>query len=160
LSAWLTTNKATTSLKDTDDWFLNVFIVNRKKVAIFTHGLTKLSFFSLYWEIGGAKNLPIALQGHLTRYLTQINYNHLQAQVDNLFNGSYKFCKPIDKKVLGHMNDFVHGVKVYREFSNSPDDEPLSWGEIIKRINDTPMNSLGFTTPAELFINCCCKLKH
>lgn len=143
-----------------NDWFLNVFIVNRKKVAIFTHGLTKLSFFSLYGEIGGAKNLPVALQRHLTGYLTQINYAHLQTQVDNLFDGSYKFCKPIDKKVLGHMNDFIYGAKAYSEISNLTDDEVLDWETITKKIHDTPMNSLGFITPKELFINCCCKLKH
>ncbi|MFI4938094.1 MAG: DUF6933 domain-containing protein [Candidatus Berkiellales bacterium] len=142
-----------------NDWFLNVFIVNRKKIAIFTHGLTKLSFFAHYSDIGGAKNLPVALRRHLTKYLKKINYSNLQGQVDSLFDGNYIFCKTVDKTVLGHMNDFIHAVKVHIEFSNTTG-EHIGWEEITKRVQDTPMNSIGFTTPAELFVNCCCKLKH
>lgn len=142
-----------------NDWFINVFTVNRKKVAIFTHGSTMLSFFSLYSEIGGAKNLFIALKLHLTKYLQQLGFYHLQAQVESIFDGAYKFCKTGDKQVLGHMNDFIHGVKCYTELPNITG-EFLSWEEITKRINETPMNNTNFMNPADLFLNYCCKLKH
>lgn len=142
-----------------NDWFINLFTVNRKKVAIFTHGSTMLTFFSLYSEIGGAKNLFIALKLHLTKYLQQLGFYHLQTQVESIFDGTYKYCKTVDKRVLGHMNDFIYGVQCYTDISSIAD-EILSWGEITKRINDTPMNNVDFMNPAELFLNCCCKLKH
>lgn len=142
-----------------NDWFINVFVAKRKKVIIFTHCLTKLSFFSLYSEVGGYKNLPTALKIHLTKYLEKIGYSNLQMQIEALFDGAHKYCKTIDKKVLSHMNDFVHGVKGYIEYANIKGHQ-LDWEDITRRIQDTPMNSMGFIKPTELFVNCCCKLKH
>ena len=53
-----------------DDWFIDVFRVNRKKIAMVTHAISTYTFFVPYAEVGGARMIP----GHINKLLTDFLY--------------------------------------------------------------------------------------
>lgn len=89
-----------------DDWFIDVIRVARKKIAMITHAKSTYTFFIPYELAGGAKAMPEALIVQL-RYLLHrhdvINYSD---DVDALMASKIRFCKTVDRKILGHMNDY------------------------------------------------------
>lgn len=93
--------------KPLDDWFVDYMLAPKKKVAIITHAKTAFTFFISYEEAGGAKNIPTYFQKVLKQFFTQHALPHLSDEVDRLFSEGMTFTKTVDRKILGHMNDFV-----------------------------------------------------
>ena len=121
-----------------DDWFVDVVRVQRKKVAIATHGKSLLTFLLPYEQIGGAKSVPSCVGISLGIFLTENELSVAQNQVEEVFSMPPTFCKTNDRKVIGHMTDFKNCIDVmdfYRNVSFSK----IDWDEIMNDINHTPI---------------------
>ena len=117
-----------------DDWFVDCVTLNRRKYAMLTHGQTALTFMIAYSEAGGAKNIPTYFKKVLIDYFKQQNLLSLIPEVENIFRGAAMFTKTVDRKVLGHMNDFKHCAAAYVEKRATVDSMKLA-----KYINQVPM---------------------
>jgi hypothetical protein len=134
-----------------DDWFIDVIRVKRKKIAMATHAQSTFTFFIPYAEVGGATAIPDCIGILLKEFLYDHDLSEWAEQVEALFAETTKFCKTVDRKILGHMNDFKRGVDAYTEYSPECV-HPLSWEQVANMINDTPVNfaAVGSTYPTEM----------
>lgn len=131
-----------------DDWFIDRIIVDRKKIAMIVHAKTIFCFLIPYAEVGGAKNIPEYFKARLKELFQRDALPELVLEVDKLFSESTSFTKTVDKKVLGHMNDFKFHAEPYA-------DEPLpvNWYDTAERINNMPTKggSKDWMFPVERF---------
>lgn len=116
-----------------DDWFIDHIIVDRKKIAVFTHGKSTFTFFIPYADAGGAKGLLAYFAKQLKNLFQNNSLPVLAAEVEKLFAGQPIFTKTADKKILGHMNDFKRCAEPY-----SDDPLPVDWYDTAERINNMP----------------------
>lgn len=116
-----------------DDWFIDRIIVDRKKIAIIVHATTIFCFLIPYADAGGAKNIPEYFKETLKELFQRNALPELALEIDKLFAEPISFTKTVDKKVLGHMNDFKYHAEPYA-------DEPLpvNWHHTAERINNMP----------------------
>jgi hypothetical protein len=116
-----------------DDWFIDRMIVHRKKIAMFTHAKSTLTFFIPYADAGGAKGLIAYFTNQLKNLFQRHSLPELALEVEKLFASEPAFTKTIDRKILGHMNDFRRCAEPY------PDDPlPVDWHDTAERINNMP----------------------
>lgn len=131
-----------------DDWFIDRMIVDRKKIAMITHAKSTFTFFIPYADAGGAKGIIDYLKIQLKTLFQRNSLTTLALEVENLFSEELMFAKTVDRKILGHMNDFKRCAEPY------PDDpRPLDWNEIQERINNMPTkgNKQDWLYPIERF---------
>lgn len=65
------------------------------------------------------------------------------------------FCKTVDKKILGHINDFKRCVIGYINYSPNFID-PINWNHLAKEINSMPIKFSAenrYTFPSEILGN-------
>lgn len=89
-----------------DDWFIDVMRVARKKVAMVTHAKSTYTFFIPYELAGGAKSIPESLIVSLRYLLHRHDVTNYEESLDALMTSEPIFCKTVDRKILGHMNDY------------------------------------------------------
>ena len=89
-----------------DDWFIDVIRVSRKKVAMVTHAKSTYTFFIPYELAGGAKAIPEAIIVSLRYLLHRHDVTGYSESIDALMTSEPIFCKTVDRKILGHMNDY------------------------------------------------------
>lgn len=94
------------TLHPLDDWFIDVIRVRRKKVSMVTHAKSAYTLFIPYAEAGGAKGISQHIKVPLEKFLYRHDLSVHIKQVEQLFNSTPVFCKTVDRKILGHMNDF------------------------------------------------------
>jgi len=147
-----------------DDWFIDIIRINRKKIAIATHAQSTFTLFIPYAEVGGAKEIPENIGILLKIFLQNHGLSEWSKQVEILFSEPITFCKTVDKKILGHMNDFKWCAASY--IDDSPGClHPIDWNQVANRINTMPVNfSLAnqFIFPIEMLgklIGCSLKAK-
>ncbi|MBJ15937.1 MAG: hypothetical protein CMF38_04820 [Legionellaceae bacterium] len=128
-----------------DDWFIDVFRVNRKKVAMVTHAISTYTFFVPYAEVGGARMIPGHINKLLTDFLYRENFTQHLDELERLAKSNIVYCKTVDRKILGHMNDFKRCVSFRLE------ENPTDFEGAEKMIAQIPVNikSLGYTTPLD-----------
>jgi hypothetical protein len=90
-----------------DDWFIDYLYAPRKKVAIITHAKTAFTFFISYEEAGGARFIPDHFKKKLIAFFNRHSLPQLATEVDALFSEGITYTKTVDRRVLGHINDFV-----------------------------------------------------
>lgn len=124
----------TTTMHPLDDWFVDRMIVDRKKIAMITHGKSAFTFFIPYAEAGGAKEMFIYFKNQLKKLFQHNSLPALALEVDKLFTEEFCFTKTINRKILGHMNDF-------RRCSQPlPGDPPtINWQDVAEQINNMPI---------------------
>ena len=139
-----------TVLDSFDGWFIDIFRVQRKKIAIATHATTYLTFFLPYCDIGGAVSVPDCVGVLVAQLLYDQECTRHADNVQNMFENKHIFCKTNNRKVLGHMNDFKYGVEAMTMYLDFPD---IDWDEIIEKVNKTLINTKveGYETPQTLF---------
>lgn len=116
-----------------DDWFIDVVRIHRRKVAMATHGVSRLTFLLPYQEIGGASSVMSCIPLLLTEFLYENNLEEpYAAQVASIFAKSPVFCKTVDRSVLGHMNELKLALKVY--IASEPV-EGINWDEAMSYLN-------------------------
>jgi hypothetical protein len=138
-----------------DDWAIDRLTIKRKKIAIITHARSYLTFFIPYTDVGGAKNIPECIGILLSQWLNDQDLWGLGEQAANLFQDKIvTYCKTVDRKLLGHMNDFKKGVeaRVYYHHKDFPD---INWDEESELINDIPITIANnkCTTPERLMLH-------
>lgn len=116
-----------------DDWFIDRLIVDRKKVAMITHGKSTFTFFIPYADASGAKGIIDYFKDQLKKLFQANSLPTLALEVDKLFVEELIYTKTIDRKILGHMNDFRRCAKPY-----SGDPLPMDWQDTAERINNMP----------------------
>jgi hypothetical protein len=89
-----------------DDWFIDRLIIDRKKVAMITHAKSTFTFFTPYADAGGAKSIIDYFKCQLKELFLANSLPTLALEVDKLFVGKPVYTKTVDRKILGHMNDF------------------------------------------------------
>lgn len=94
-----------------DDWIVDVIRLNRKKVAMVTHFLTRITFLIPYAQAGGAPKTIDQIPKLFQTLLVEQGLNTLAEQVSTIFKIRATFCKTKDRSVLGHMNDFKNQIE-------------------------------------------------
>lgn len=121
------------TMRSLDDWFIDRMIVDRKKIAMITHAKSTFTFFIPYADAGGAKGVINYFKIQIKEMFQRNALPTLSLDVDNLFSEELVFTKTVDRKILGHMNDFKRCAEPY------PDDpRPINWHDIAERINNMP----------------------
>jgi len=133
------------TLSPLDDWFIDVFRINRKKIAMITHAKSTYTFFVPYSEVGGAKAVPGHINKLLTEFLCRENLIQHLDELKRITTGDFVYCKTVDRKILGHMNDFKRCASYRLE------EYPSDFEGAEKMIAQIPVNikSMGYTTPLE-----------
>ena len=137
-----------------DDWAIDRLIIMRKKVAMITHVKSLLSFFIPYNAVGGAINIPEYIGIALSQWFYDLNLEKVGGKAIDLFNNQSKdFCKTVDHKLLGHMNDFKRCVNAYINYRDLSFDI-IDFGEITDKISGMPISTTnnGYSTPKELML--------
>lgn len=116
-----------------DDWFIDRMIVDRKKVAMITHAKSTFTFFIPYAEAGSAKGMITYFKNQLKQLFEHNSLPTLALEVDKLFAEEPIFTKTVDRKILGHMNDFKRCAEPY-----PGDPLPVDWQDTAERINNMP----------------------
>lgn len=83
----------------------------------------------------------------------QHNVSEWAEQVDILFNQAFTFCKTVDKKILGHMNDFKWCSEGYI-YDDPYFLYPTNWDKVSEKINNMPVKfaaERGLTFPIQVF---------
>jgi|GEM_PF-2397688 len=124
-----------------DDWAIDRLIIKRKKVAMVTHVKSLLTFLISYKEIGGAINVLEGIGVLLSQWLYDRDLILLGDKAIELFNDNQQknFCKTIDRKLLGHMNDFKRCINVC---VNHPYYDEIDFDDISDKINDTIVSAI------------------
>lgn len=118
-----------------DDWFIDRMIVNRKKIAMITHAKSTFTFFTPYADAGGAKEMIPYFANQLKDFFQRNLLPTMALEVDKLFAEAVTFTKTVDKKILGHMNDFRRCSEPH---PGNP--FPVDWLDTADRINNMPTN--------------------
>lgn len=116
-----------------DDWFIDRIIVDRKKIAMITHAKSTFTFFIPYADAGSAKGMIAYFKNQLKKLFQQNSLPALALEVEKLFAEELTFTKTVDKKILGHMNDFKRCAEPY---PGAP--YPVDWNDTAERINNMP----------------------
>ena|SRR5260221_7221418 len=116
-----------------DDWFIDRMIADRKKIAMITHGKSTFTIFIPYADAGGAKGLIAYFKNQLRDIFERNSLPALAMEVEKLFTGETIFTKTVDRKILGHMNDFKYCAGPYEG-----DPHPVDWHDTAERINNMP----------------------
>lgn len=119
-----------------DDWFIDRMIVDRKKIAVITHAKSTFTFFIPYSEAGSAKGLIAYFKNQLKELFQQNSLPTLALDVEKLFTEESIFTKTVDRKILGHMNDFKRCAEPY-----PGDPLAVDWQNIAERTNNMPINA-------------------
>jgi len=116
-----------------DDWFIDRMIVDRKKVAMITHAKSTFTFFIPYADAGSAKGMITYFKNQLKELFQQNSLPTFVLEVKKLFAEEPTFTKTVDRKILGHMNDFRRCSQPY-----PGDPFPVDWQDTAERINNMP----------------------
>lgn len=119
-----------------DDWFIDRMIVDRKKIAVITHAKSTFTFFIPYADAGSAKGMIAYFENQLKELFLQNSLPALVLEVEKLFAEESTFTKTVDRKILGHMNDFRRCAQPY-----PGDTYPIDWHDLAERINNMPINA-------------------
>lgn len=119
-----------------DDWFIDRLIFDRKKVAMITHGKSAFTLFIPYADAGGAKGMIDYFKEQLKELFLRNSLPALALEVDKLFADELTYTKTVDRKILGHMNDFRRCSEPY-----PGDPYPIDWQDKAERINNMPLNA-------------------
>ena len=130
------------------NWYINLFVLDRRKTFIFVNEKTLLSFVLFGVKKSNVKKTPDLFLNGLDQLLTiegfKIN------QINKVFEGyeSYEFTKTMSKSVIGNMNDLAD---LYRH--SDLYDGGLKYcdlGKLILEMNRTPQRNLNWSRSIEV----------
>ena len=76
-------HEPTSTIHPLDDWFIDRLIINRKKIAIITHGKSTFTFFIPYAEAGGAKQMTYYFKDQLKKLFLTDSLPLLAERINN-----------------------------------------------------------------------------
>lgn len=101
-----------------------------------THAKSAFTFFIPYADAGSAKGIIVYFKNQLKELFQENSLPALAWEVEKLFAEEPTFTKTVDRKILGHMNDFRRCAQPY-----PGDTYPIDWHDIAERINNMPINA-------------------
>lgn len=130
-----------------DNWYVNQFLVQRKKYFLFTNSKTLFSFISYF---GSRKEIENFSNTFSKVYKEQIvrNYGYDENQLKkiDLKVNEIKFCKTNSRSVLGSMNDFKMNAE-FRILRDGNETEVIN--SINYYFNQMPMGAIKYKRPVE-----------
>ena len=93
------------------NWYVNLFVVDRRKTLLFMNERTLLSFVIYGVRRDNVKNIQHVLLRGIDQLLTLEGFNI--SEINKVFSGydSAEFTKTGSRRLLGNMNDLMDGYK-------------------------------------------------
>jgi hypothetical protein len=129
------------------DWYVNMFVVDRRKTLLFMNETTLLSFVIYGVRKDTIKKIPDLLLCGIDQLLT---FEGLTiAEINKIFTRyeSIEFTKTNSRSTLGNMNDLMELYKHSILYEGGLKHCALT--DIIRRINRTPQRNLGWAKSIE-----------
>src|SRR3989344_5431797 len=117
------------------NWYVNLFMVDRRKTFLFMNERTFLSFIIFGIKKSNVQKMPEGFD---------------VAEIDRVFGGyeAIEFTKTDSRRMLGNMNDLT---SLYQHFILSDGGfNYCNLNEIISKINRTPQRNLGWSLSIEV----------
>jgi len=130
------------------NWYVNLFMVDRKKTFLFMNERTFLSFIIFGIKKSNVQKMPEVFLRGLDQALTLEGYD--ASEIDRVFGGyeTIEFTKTDSRRMLGNMNDLT---SLYRHFILSDGGfNYCNLNEVISKINRTPQRNLGWSMSIEV----------
>ena len=130
------------------NWYVNLFVVDRKKAFLFMNERTFLSFIAFGIKKSNVQKMPELFLKGLDEVLTLEGFG--TSAINNVFAGygSIEFTKTDSRSMLGNMNDLMdlykHFILIEGGFNN------CDLNRIISKINRTPQRNLGWSNSVEV----------
>ena len=130
------------------NWYVNLFMVNRRKTFLFMNERTLLSFIMFGVKKSNIQNMPEVFLRGLHQVLTLEGFNI--AAIDRAIVGyeSIQLTKTNSRRMLGNMNDLVYLYKVF--ISSDGGFSRCDLNGIIAKANRTPQRNLGWSQSIEI----------
>jgi len=125
------------------DWTGHLFVAGSRQYIIVTNSVT---LYSVVMHGGGCRNAGTfvgAFMGELSGVLDRDGLGLLSSRLIPDLSKNLVFCRASDRRVLGSINDFVFGAKVYIIEAGLP------LLEVSRRLNQTPMRLIKHSGPAD-----------
>lgn len=133
-------------LVDLHEWYCHLFVINRRKCLLFTHGRTLYSFVVPGVTKADLSDFAGVFRNHLMRTLELEGY--LPGEILLLVDaGPDVFGKTRNRSVVGSMNDLIYLCQHHVEYEGGFD--RTNFVALNPRLNRTPMSALGMGNPAE-----------
>ena len=133
-----------------DDWYANLFRLDRKGAIIFTHAASLYTFIvEKVRKEHFAKILPMFRFG-LEQRLQCDGFTDEQNNMLLERFGDIRIARTRSRSVLGSMNDMVNCGKFMYDHRKCEYEDVLD--EVIRRLNKMPMKAIGYQFPVEKFI--------
>lgn len=137
-----------------DDWIIDVVRAQRKKVALMVHVKSYLPLFIPYQTIGGAQNIVSALGMLLSEWVIKNGHASCCQSISKLFAESITFCKTVDKRALGYMNEYKYHAPFFWEDVRFED---IDWQAQTQELADMPLlmkhERVKYPTPGSLMLD-------
>lgn len=132
------------------DWYVDVIRVLRKKIIIFIHIHTKISFAIPIYEIGGIHAIFECFAFLLRDFLYELDRNAIAEQAYNEFNSPkslINFVKTNHNSTLSYASTCAAYLK--RRLTTVTQ---ASLDNAINILNNMPRKSFGYKTPHEIWL--------
>lgn len=130
------------------NWYVNLFVVDRRKTLLFMNERTLLSFVIYGVRKDNVKSIPDILLRGIDQLLTLEGFDI--SEINKVFSGydSIELTKTDSRSLLGNMNDLM---ELYKHFILYEDGlRHCDLADIMRRINRTPQRTLGWTNSIEV----------
>jgi hypothetical protein len=132
-----------------DDWYANLFRLDRRQAIIFTHAVSLYSFIiDRVQKKHFSQIIPLFQLGLLQR-LKRDGFPHERNArlMDRVLD--IRLAKTRSRSILGSMNDMVYCAKYMYELHKYEYEDIID--EVVRRINIMPMKAIGYKLPVEKF---------
>lgn len=134
-----------------DGWYVDIFVLRRKKAVLITHENSYLSFVCYLTEVGGIQKV---FDWFLVEIEEFVKENSLENhdRVLSLLSNSSSFHKTRSRKVIGHMTDFKNLIQNGEQESSSENSNKLK--KVSIWLHDVPVCIEGskYGHPKDLFL--------
>jgi len=125
---------------DLNSWHANIFLVDRRKCAVFTHDRTLYSFIVPGLTKPDFQDLKEIFRQRLFKSLAaeELPQKHVEAFLED--NRNIEFTKTNNRSVLGSMNELVFQAKYQISVEGGPLN--IDIGNLNHYINQIPMSAI------------------
>jgi len=135
-----------------DDWYFDIFPVQRRKVYLFMHLETRVAFAMPSFEIGGIKGVFECFALLLQDFFFKYGNSRLAEKVYNSFNEDEPyFMKNTNKSMVPYSTQYKY--RILHEVSMGFDLSQNLCDSISEKWLYTPMARAQYTTPLDLMNN-------
>jgi hypothetical protein len=130
------------------NWYVNLFILDRRKTLIFMSERTLLSFIIFGIRKDNIKDLPAVFHNGLRQLLLLEGLDNTVISNVTKDCGEIEFTKTTSRSLIGNLNDLMYLYKGLILTGGGLDSCDLN--SIIQKINRTPQKNLGWANSTEI----------